>query len=97
MPYMLMLVAMTLDSMQGHSRSAKANHQRCMLSATKQTLSIKLSTTVGHFLCDLDLDFANVYMACPSWCVFFVVFFYNLRHTHSSIFLLLLLLLLLLL
>ena len=28
-----------------------------MLSATKQTTSIKLATKVGHFLRDLDLDF----------------------------------------
>ena len=58
-----MLVQMTLTLMQGHSGSAKAKTQRCMLSATKQ-LSIKLATTVGHFL--LDLDLANVNMACPS-------------------------------
>ena len=31
-----------------------------MLSATKPAISIKLATTVGHFLRDLDLDFANV-------------------------------------
>ena len=37
----------------------KKNH-RCMLSAIKQAISIKLATKVGHFLCDLDL--ANV---CP--------------------------------
>ena len=32
----------------------------------KQAISIKLATTVGHFFPDLDLDFANVNMACPS-------------------------------
>ena len=37
--------------------------QRCMLSATKQAICVKLATTVGHFLRDLDCDFANVYMA----------------------------------
>ena len=63
MPYMLMLVVMTLT--QGHSGSAMANN-RCMLSASKQATSIKLATTVCHFLCDLDLDYANVYMACLS-------------------------------
>ena len=60
---MLMLVLMTLTLMQGHSGSAKARNQRSMLSATKQAISIKLATKVGHFLRDLDLDFANVYMA----------------------------------
>ena len=42
------------------------NTQRGKLSATKkQAISIKLVTTVGllFFLLDLDLDFANVYMA----------------------------------
>ena len=34
-----------------------ANNQRCMLSATKQAISIKLAATVGHFLHDPDLDF----------------------------------------
>ena len=33
-------------------------------SATKQAISIKLATTVGHFL--RDLDFKNVAMACTS-------------------------------
>ena len=37
-----------------------------MLLATKQATSIKLGTTVRHCLHDLDLDFANVYMAWPS-------------------------------
>ena len=59
MPYMLMLVPMTL--MQGHSGSGKAQIQHCMLSATKQAISIKLATTVGHFSRDFYLDFANVY------------------------------------
>ena len=49
-----------------HSGSAKAKNQLCMLSATKQAICIKLATTVGHFLCDLDLDFANVCMVCPT-------------------------------
>ena len=38
-----------------------------MLSATKLAISIKLATAVGHFLCDLDLDFAQVYMAWVFW------------------------------
>ena len=41
-------------------------NQRCMLSATKQSISIKLATTVffkTHIL--RDLDFANVYRAYP--------------------------------
>ena len=42
----------------------------CMLLATKQAISIKLTTTVGHFL--HVLDFANVYMmpilfVCCRW------------------------------
>ena len=41
-----------------------------MLSATKPAISIKHATTVCHFLRDLNLDFANVYMACPN-CSFF--------------------------
>ena len=53
---MLMLVSMTLTLMQGHSGSAKAKIQQ-------KVISIKLVTMVGHFL--RDLDFANVYMACP--------------------------------
>ena len=62
-PYVLILI---LTLMQGHSGSAKAENQRCMLLATKPAISIKLATTVGHFLHDLDLDFANVCMACPT-------------------------------
>ena len=38
-----------LDLDLDHSGSAKAKNQRCMLSATKQTISIKLATTVGLF------------------------------------------------
>ena len=41
-----------------------------MLLAAKQAISIKLATTVGHFLRDHDHDFANVYMPSPS-CSFF--------------------------
>ena len=42
---------------------------------TKQAISIKfkLATTVGHFLCDLDLDFSDVYMACPTCFLSFSV------------------------
>ena len=61
MPNILMLVSITLTLMQGHSELAKATIQRCVLSATKQARSIKLATTVGNFLHDLGLDFANVY------------------------------------
>ena len=35
--------------------STKAKHQRGMLSATKQTISIKLATTVGHFCVTLTM------------------------------------------
>ena len=34
---------------------------------TKDAASIKLATTVGLFLFLHDLDFANIYMAWPSW------------------------------
>ena len=65
MPYMLMLVSMTLTLLQGHSGSAKAKNQRCILLATEQAITIKLATTVSLiFLFFLrDLDFANVSMA----------------------------------
>ena len=49
-----MLFLITLTLMQGHSGSAKAKNQCGMLSATKQTIRIKLATTVGDFLSDLD-------------------------------------------
>ena len=57
-----MLVLMTLTLMQGHSGLVNAKRQRCMLSATKHAIRIKLATAVGHFLHDLDFDFANVYI-----------------------------------
>ena len=60
MACMLMLVSMGLTLMQGHSGSATAKHQRCIISTTKQAISIKLTTTVGHF--SSDFDFENVYM-----------------------------------
>ena len=60
------VISMILPLMQGHSRSAKAKYQRCMLSATKQVISIELATTVRHLLRDRDLDFANVFMTCPA-------------------------------
>ena len=59
MLYMFMLVSMTLTLMPGHSGSTNDK----TLSATEQAISIKLATKVGHFLRDLDLDFANVNMA----------------------------------
>ena len=43
-----------------------------MLSATKQAISIKLATMVGHLLCDLDL--AHVYMACPPFSSYICVY-----------------------
>ena len=61
MPYMLVLVLMTLTLIQRHSGSGKAKSQRCMLSATKQARSIKLATTLWHLLYNLAI--ANVYMA----------------------------------
>ena len=81
---------MTLALMQGHSGSAKAKNWRCMLSATKQTISIKLTATVGHFLRDLDLDFTNVYMACPTcficWKTDVVNYCRKMWHPHFALF-----------
>ena len=70
MPYMLMLIWMTLTLMQGHNGSAKVENQHCMLSATKQAISISIK---------LDLDFVNVYMACP----FCFVLIYNVHATYK--------------
>ena len=53
---MLMLVSITLTVMQGHGGSTKANNQRYMLSATKQAISVKPATTVGHFYVTLTLQ-----------------------------------------
>ena len=41
------------------------------LSKLSKLINIKLATTVriGHFVRNLDLDFANVNMACP-YCLF---------------------------
>ena len=47
--------------MQGLSESAKAKMQCGIISTTKQEQSIKLATTVGH--CVRELDFENVHMA----------------------------------
>ena len=60
MAYLFMLISMTLTLMQGHSVSAKENIQWWIILITKQARSINLatSTTVGHFL--RDLDFTNV-------------------------------------
>ena len=54
---MPILIPLTLTLMQGHRVSAKANKSalNAQSSATKQAISIKLATTVGHFLCDLDV------------------------------------------
>ena len=63
---MLMLDDPDLDARSQWVGKGKKN-QRCMLSATEQSISIKRAATVGHFLRDLDLYFADVYMACPSF------------------------------
>ena len=60
-----------MDALYAHARFDDLNARSQWVgkgknSASKQAISIKLATTVGHFLRDLDLDFANVYMACPS-------------------------------
>ena len=44
-----------------------------MRSATKQAISIKLATTVGQLLRDTDIDFANIYMACPPYFFVYLV------------------------
>ena len=63
MTYLLMLVSMILTLTQGHSGSAKAkiNSRLNYLNEVSNLTSIKLATTVGHFLGDLDV--LNVYMA----------------------------------
>ena len=61
---MALYVHAHFDDLDLDARSTKAKNQHCMLSATKQAIRIKLATTVGHFL--HDLDFTNVYMACPA-------------------------------
>ena len=50
-----MLFLMTLTLIQGHTESTKVNNQCCMLSVTKQVISITLATTVGHFYVTLTL------------------------------------------
>ena len=62
--YTLLLVSTTLT--QGDSWSKKAKNERWLILTTKQAISIKVATTVGHFLC--DHDFENLYMA---WSTFF--------------------------
>ena len=47
----------------------RQTNQRCILSTTKQAISITLATTVGHLLC--DLDFANGNVACSSCFLLF--------------------------
>ena len=53
-------VDLDLDARPQWVGKVKKN-QRCMLSATKQSISIKLTKIVGRYLCDLDLDFADIY------------------------------------
>ena len=64
---MLMLVAMTLTLTQGHSGSAKAKNQRCMRLSLARKLSkqqaLNLLQRYAISVRNLDLDFANVYMA----------------------------------
>ena len=44
----------------------------CTLSATKQATSIQTCYNGRPCLRDLDLDFADLHMACPSWGFFFL-------------------------
>ena len=54
----------------------RQNNLLSMLTATKQAISIKLGTTVGHFV--LDIDFSNVYMSWPAcFSLFCVGIFYH--------------------
>ena len=71
MPYMLMIISTTLTLMQGHSGLAKAKNQHCMLSATKQAISIKLATMVGWcffftwpWLCKCLYGFSTLLLTC---------------------------------
>ena len=50
------LISMNLTLMQGHSGSQRRKSR--IISTTKQVTRIKLATTVGHFV--RDLDFSNV-------------------------------------
>ena len=52
-----------------HSGSAKAKIQCWVILTTSQATSITLATMVGLYVL-LDLDFANVYMAWPTWVFF---------------------------
>ena len=62
---------MTLTLIQGHSGSPESKHmQRWIISITNQIINIKLATTVGTFLYDLDCDFENIYMA---WAFCFII------------------------
>ena len=61
-----------------------------MLSAAKQAIRIKLATTVVHFLPDLDLgldlDFENVYMACPSGSFWGCLLLFLFRYIKKKLF-----------
>ena len=59
MAFMIMLLSMTLTLMQGHSGSVEENIQRWIISTTNPVISIELTTTVGQFVHDLDIE--NVY------------------------------------
>ena len=61
MPYMPMLVSITLTLTQGHSGRQRQNISVECSATIKQAISIKLARTVGHF-CLPHLDCANVYM-----------------------------------
>ena len=72
MAYMLVLVLMTLTLMQAHSGSAKEKCHRWICSTTKQAISMKRATAVGHLL--RDLDFENAYISGPTCFRFQVAF-----------------------
>ena len=66
---MPMLVSMTLTLGQGYSGSAEENIHRWIISTTKQVISIKLASTVGHFWHDLDFEtfIRLAQLVTPSW------------------------------
>ena len=70
MQHMLMMIIL-IALMQGPLGRQRQKTRHCMLSVTKQVISTKLATAVGHILRDLDLK--NVYMAWTP-CLMFNVF-----------------------
>ena len=68
--YMITLYSMTLTLMQGHSGSANVRIQYWIISTTKQAMSIKLATTVGHFMWPWLRDVYMDWLSCFSFFSF---------------------------